>query len=226
MSRSFVAASSEFIENNTAVPVSGFPYTAFIWMRPTTLNTVITIAFADASVGNVKNLSRLSDFDASADIECSNVAKNTTTRTIQGTTAVSLNVWHTETAQYNGDTSRELFFEGVSEGTGTASSTFSANFDVISIGRIGDSTPGNFMDGELAHGCIWDVTLSQNELDILQRGVNPFIVDNDNLVFYCPVEGNNSPEPDLIAQALKMTVGGTPLKFAGDPPVELLENFL
>ena len=80
------------------------------------------------------------------------------------------------------------------------------------------------VDGKLAHCAFWDAALSANEHAALAHGVNPFAIRSQSQQFYYPINGNDSPESEYVQQATLTVNNAT--KFAGNPPVELLENYL
>jgi len=85
----------------------------------------------------------------------------------------------------------------------------------------GDTAPCR---GLMAFVTNWNVILPATLIAVMARGVNPFVIDRDNLIINLPIIGIDSPEPEF-KQLDVGTVAGTPAK-AANPPVELLENYL
>jgi len=81
------------------------------------------------------------------------------------------------------------------------------------------------VDGKLAHATAWTAALSATHQEALGRGANPFIMRNDILLVYTPLDGDESPEPNYADTAFQVTVDAA-IKGSDNPPVELLENFM
>jgi len=94
--------------------------------------------------------------------------------------------------------------------------------DAWSIGLGGGS--GSW-DGDIAHSVIWLTALSDNQIGGLGRGANPFAVGG--LIHWWPDYGDNvTTFPDFSSGRKNGSNVGCPTKFAGNPPMEQLENFL
>jgi len=136
---------------------------------------------------------------------------------------------------------------GVTKGTGTTSSALAwfnngsalstqVVNNTLSVGEniqnneqmtMGERPDGSQdYEGDEAEVCVWAAELSTNEVLILSRGVNPFIVQNSNINGYWPLYGNDSPEPQYKGQTDTGTVTGATKSTGWHPPVEQLENFL
>lgn len=203
--------------------VSSYPFTITGWANSNNLTAAQHIAgVVDKSESNVGI--RLAFHGNVTNDPVSAEARNTGITRALTTTPYTTNTWHHAAATFVGDTERNAFKDGGSKGTDTGNSTFNSNQDRTSIGRQMRSVPGNPWDGELAYIGFWNVELSDNEILALASGVNPFILRNDALVAYYPVDGNESPEPDYVSQQ-NMTVNGA-VKANVNPPVELLENYI
>lgn len=172
----------------------------------TRFNTIFFIDIASAS-----NLGRLG-------------ARNTSFFGVSGTTDI-LDAWHHLVGRFISDTEKRLYVDGIEEGNLTVSVTFATTVDRISHGVTGDSSPGEFFDGQLAHGVLWNANLSVNEISALARGVNPFPIRHSDQVVNLPIDGNVSPEPDYSPKNRDGTVTGT-TKATKNPPVQLLSRYM
>ena len=123
------------------------------------------------------------------------------------TTGYSVNTWHHAAGTFTSTTARAAFIDGGSKGTDTTS-IVPANENRISIGRWGDSTPGNYMSGRICEVGLWDVVLTDDEISALARGVTPNRVRPANLKGYWPVWGLHSPEIDLSGNGNSLAVTG------------------
>jgi len=147
---------------------------------------------------------------------------NTTTNIITGS-------WHSHFGAWEGGNDVLLYYDDIVQSenpvvvtTPTNTAQPARNF---AIGA--NNTGGDALNAKLAYLVLWDVNLTSNEAEILSRGVNPFIVRNSNITLFYPIHGNDDPESQYITQIDTATVeGGGAAKFAGNPPVEHLENYL
>jgi len=106
----------------------------------------------------------------------------------------------------------------------TNTNTVAIGLDRIEVGANSGAT-GQFYTGIIAHALAWDVVLSDNEILVIQNGVNPFTIRNENQVMNLPLYGNDSPEPDFSGNGnIGSVVGAT--KPLSNPPVEMVENYL
>ncbi len=117
------------------------------------------------------------------------------------------------------------FIDGASAGvTETTTPTGTYDSDAAKEKIIGNRAAADRgFDGWFAHWANWDTILSAAKHAALSRGVNPFIMDNENLLMYLPLHGNDDPEPDYTQNITTVLTGTT--KATTNPPVELLENY-
>jgi hypothetical protein len=78
--------------------------------------------------------------------------------------------------------------------------------------RIGanESSPSTAtqLDGRMFNLGFWRARLSASSVDSLKRGIPPNLVQQSDLIFYWPLSGDQSPEPDLKS-GLQGTISGT-----------------
>ena len=127
---------------------------------------------------------------------------------------------------WNGINSSNIYQDGTSLSlntqTANSPSTITNSSNNMAIAeRDGDIAN---LDGTLAFLAMWDTNLTSNEIAIIARGINPWVVQNASLVSFYPIEGNDSTEPQFVGQTFTGTVSGS-TKVA-NPPVELLETYL
>jgi len=116
-------------------------------------------------------------------------------------------VWHHAAAVFASATDRRAFIDGGSKGTNSSSGAPSG-INRTSIGRVGDSTPGNHFKGRIAEAAVWDAALTDVEVAALAAGVSPLRVRSGNLKGYWAVFGV-SPETDFSGRGNNLTVTGT-----------------
>lgn len=107
--------------------------------------------------------------------------------------------------------------------TTTPSGTANTGDDQINIGEGVSGSPD--YQGDAYVFVVWSSSPTNNEILAMNNGVNPFVINNPNIIIFYPLNGNDSPEGDYIGQSTKLTVTG-PTKATTNPPVELLENYL
>lgn len=133
------------------------------------------------------------------------------------TSAFTLDAWHGcgGTLDIGSDTITP-YFNGVAEGGGavTFGNTVFTNLPYTQPDEIGsaDLTTSKF-DGDIAEFGLWTfdsgtASLTASEFLALSKGFSPRFIRPQNLVFYMPLIGANSPERDIRA-GLTGTITGT-----------------
>ena len=134
---------------------------------------------------------------------------------IEHTSNISAATWQTMAFTRNGDTV-EIFLDGVGGDTATNVLTGAiVNSEVFDIGAVTDgvsTTRAGFFIGDLAECAIWDVTLTDAEMDSYHNGMSPLRIRPANLIFYAPLWGGTI-EADYSGTGNTGTLNGTP-----DPP--------
>jgi len=141
------------------------------------------------------------------------------------TSDVSNTAW-TSLGGHWDNTSNELgvLFNGSEEDTEATSGDIVANTFDLNMGQT-ELQSTTFFNGNGAEVVMWNIKLTNAIMATIHRGVNPFVVFHDNLQCYCPMYGNESPEPNYgLNPAQTGTVTGTTK--VTHPPVELIENYL
>ena len=133
------------------------------------------------------------------------------------TSILSALTWYNIAGTFGGSNLR-VYLAGTEEASDGVTSTKSPTGDLAIVKK------SNSFNGKISYTAIWSVKLTSNQLLAIANGVNPFAIDPSNALRLFPVDGNQSPEPDYINQANVVLDGST--KFSGNPPVELLENYL
>jgi len=135
-------------------------------------------------------------------------------------TTFTAGTWHHAFGCGVSSTSRFAYLNGGGRGSNASSRTI-VGANSIAIGRTNNTTPGNYYDGVVAHVAIWNTAGSSDaERDAwavaLAAGAHPYTIARANLVFYAPLNGDGSPEPDLVGGRL-LTVSGSPAKIDSLP---------
>lgn len=143
---------------------------------------------------------------------------------------IQANVWNLAGVTYDSSSVANnpvLYVDGVSVGITEANTPIgTVDSDAAQDLMIGNRLAGDkTFDGEISFFVQWNVILSANEMAIINRGVNPFVVRNSNIELLTPLGGNQSPEPDYSGNGNTGTVTGA-IKGAGNPPVQLISRYM
>jgi len=114
---------------------------------------------------------------------------------------------------------RSVYLDGGGRGDNATSQTpVSGNIDRTTIGRRDNIESSNAFDGQIGHVAVWDVALTDNEVESLAAGINPRQIRPDNLVFYDPMNRDSGSEIDIIG-GLTLTEVNGPIAAAEEPPI-------
>lgn len=207
------AGSDEFIERNTAA-VTAAPFTVSAWVRGKSNNDMGFFWVGDKDDAREFWSMQLRDSTPSRVIRVRIRTAGTTV--MLDTTAVwTENQWHHVGFVEASATDHRVFLDGANKVTSTTSIA-PAGADRTSIGRVADSSPEMFFDGDIGHVAMWNVALTDAELATLANGTSPLRVRRDALIHYWPINGQ-SPEADVVG-GLTLPINGTPDK-SEEPPI-------
>lgn len=188
MARSFVAASSDFLEHASAV-VTAAPLTMACWgyFDDRTVTATLMCLGVAAVDGNYFAI------DMSG-TEADDPIRAITSAGVGGFLAGSVagpttdNTWGHCAGVFTSATSRIAYFNGTAGVAETTSST-PAGLDRTDIGRLlyEGGVPVNYMSGRIAEPAIWNVALTAAEITSLVRGVSPLLIRPSALIFYAPL---------------------------------------
>ncbi len=184
MARAFDDASSEYLELDSA-PVTAAPFTLSCWFNSDDLTVNQMLMFV-GDKDSTEDFWRLSaKGDTGGDPLRFNV-NDGTSGSADTSTGYSASTWHHACAVETASNNRACFIDGGSKGT-DATSVSPVAADRVSIGRSGDSSPGQYMSGNIAEAAIWSVALSDAEVALLAKGFSPLFIQPHNLVAYWPL---------------------------------------
>ncbi|RKY69318.1 MAG: hypothetical protein DRQ02_01275 [Candidatus Latescibacterota bacterium] len=215
MARSFASASSEYLENTVGAPVSGVPLTIAAWVsvtNPFTWTNLIICCIQDKDTSDqmfaleIRNESTV--FARALTRQGGTLARAVATNTL------SYGTWYLCVATFISSSSRACSVDGANRGTNTTSVTPSG-LDSVSIGRYGDSSPGNYFNGKVAEVAVWDTNLSIAETQVLAARFSPLFVRPQNLVSYWSLIRDE--DQDRVG-GYDMTAYNTP-SIATHPPI-------
>jgi hypothetical protein len=140
---------------------------------------------------------------------------------VTGATAMSTSIWYHCLATYDGSSTIAVYVNGVSDGTAAASGTIlngAAHFYIGAIPNTGGSpNPEDFFPGTVADAAVWNTLLSASEITALAKGARPINIRSGSLKGWWPLDGLQSPEPDLSGNKNNGTLTGTNPAFG--PPI-------
>jgi hypothetical protein len=208
MARNFIEASNEYLSNASS-PVSAVPVTLSCWVKAGDIvDTEIFFGVFHSSTANNYLALQVTSTDSKlwavsrSDVDGQDNSLSTV--------AMTQDVWQHCGGVFATTTSRFAYLDGTEATENT--NTNNPALNRTAIGCNWRSTgPDTFADADIAECAIWNVALTAAEMEILASGVSPLKVRPASLVYYCPVHGNLSPEPEYIG-GLDMTVNVTPTK--------------
>lgn len=137
---------------------------------------------------------------------------NGSSNSITGSIPLSIGVWYHIAGVYDGSEMR-LYVDGVEDSSLSTSGNMPSTSQPVRIGSR--SNGGDNFDGDIGHCAIWDVGLSDSEVESLANGINPLNIRSESRIFYAPINGQD-PEYD-VAGGLDLTVNGSTK--ADEPPI-------
>lgn len=214
----FTAGSSQYLEyaSGSVGPhktITGYPFTFTAWMRPVSSAILgAGVVFSDSTVSNI-NFS-VGGFVIGSPNRFELFARNGSNNSISSTTDVVTGTWYSVVGVFNSATNRELFIDGVSQGTDTVSVTFPSTLDVTGVGRLGDSTPSAYLTSDIAYVRIFDYALTQS--DIYSMILDPDSISS-GLVWKLDLTNASTPGEDTSGNGWNAT-GTAPAASTQTPP--------
>jgi hypothetical protein len=194
MSRTFVRASSQFLEKASSV-ITAYPYTLSVWVNPASTANAMSALSVGATVGADYIVIGMNGtvgagkvfFEVTGGVDAN------------GTTVLSAGTWNHLAAVGVSATSRILYVNGVQDGTNTTSVAITAaNLNTNTIGALENAGARvSFFDGSIAEAGMWNAALTADEIKRLAKGKPPLDIRPSKLVVYAPVTGTASPEIDV-----------------------------
>jgi Concanavalin A-like lectin/glucanases superfamily len=137
------------------------------------------------------------------------------------TTALVANTWYHIGVTCDGTTTLNIYLNGSLDSTTTVGAgSFGITGPANSNSAIGNDivNAGRFLNGTIADVAFWDgVYLTATEILALSKGARPYTIRPQNLRAWWPLDGLQSPEPDLSGNASNGTLTGTSSAFG--PPL-------
>lgn len=217
MSRSFDGATTS-LDNTTASPATAAPLSISVWFKPAAISTTQTLVGLNTTGGGNHQFELV--MDSTNVIQAQ--ARDTGASQAATTGSVNNGVWNFAGAVFTDVTHRFAYLNGeYAGGVGTTRTPSGVNEIRVGKSRSGGAAFNQFANGLIAYVVVWDVALSQANLDSLYNGgagVDPTTIQGANIVAIYDLTGNESPEVDDDG-ALDLTV--TAATFSSDNPFTL-----
>jgi hypothetical protein len=138
---------------------------------------------------------------------------------LAATTNLVADVWNHGMITWS-TTRRDIYLNGVSEDNDTTSrtniSTPTIDYDFVIGARDNDAPVINHFDGAISHVCLWNATLTAEEVAMLAAGAHPLKIRRDNIIFYVPLYDTNYTN-DLSGVGSTGSVNSAPTTTDGPP---------
>ena len=210
MARLFDQSNDEYIDGGDIVKITGDEITVSTWLKLDSTNGEQKLVSKWADVGTVHQylMSVTGAEKAQFVVKISGVA------VALGATTISTGVWHNIIGRYDGS-DVEIFLDGVQDGTISQTGNIIDTTASLVLGAgSGGSGSEQPLDGFLGHVAIWDIALSDSNIESLANCGSPLQFP-EGLVFYAPLNGQD-PELDIVG-GNSLTVNGS-VK-AEEPPI-------
>lgn len=204
---------TQYLENAASV-ISTYPHTMFCWGQSDSDTLQQSVLNTGDTAGTADNFEIAFDGSAVGDPVFVN-ARRSSSNIANTTTGYTTGVWTNVTGVQTSATSRAAFINGGSKGTNSTSAV-PTSLDTTRIGARARSAPVQFFDGRIAQCAVWNVALTDAEVNEISRGLAPIFIETGALLNYWPVWGAVSPEPDMRGSAA-MTLVNAPANADGPP---------
>lgn len=138
--------------------------------------------------------------------------------TLAGGPTLSTGQWYHLLYTVTASGTCQFYLNGATHGSFSAGASLGAVAKDFIAGQDAH-TANRFTAGRFADVAIWNVVLTASEVAALSQGERPWNIRPSTLVLVSPLDGLQSPEPDLSGSALNGALTGT--TSAAGPPLML-----
>lgn len=219
MARTF-NGSSDYVAVLPGVSLSnGTDWSFSAWVRPHTFSGGHNCLFGGSGATPNDQMFAVTFIGGQLAVTIVNVEDASTWATITPT----LNTWTHAGCDFNFTTKQVRYWiGGVAAGTSGWTSGGVPPTTRLTTG-IGVRYNDGFFDGEIADVACWKTLLASGDyLALAQGAFEPRAIKLNSLIYYAPLCGTSSPEPDLGPQAMSGTVVGATL--GAGPPIPSVCN--
>lgn len=189
MARSFTRVASMYLEVDST-PITTYPLTMACWFYTTVQQWQGMMWVGDKDKGNHFHSLGLNAAAWGTTVHARSRLANVKALSTVG---YGLNAWHHAAGVFAANNDRRAFYDGGNKGV-DANVSNDANYDRMSIGRQGDSSPDWYMGGYIAEAAWWNAALTDAEIASLALGYGPLLVRPQNLACYVPLIRDNDKD--------------------------------
>lgn len=174
----------------TSAPATALPVTLVCWMRTDQTTTSSVALCVGTNGGNGRVQVVYQGAVANDPVAAQSISSDASG--VEGVSGVTPGTaWFHAAAVFTSTTSRRAFVNGVGGTTNTTSNDPGASgWNRTLVGARRNSTSiGAYYDGAIAEAAIYNVALSESEIEQLANGYSPLMVRPQSLAFYAPLFG-------------------------------------
>ena len=145
------------------------------------------------------------------------VSRNGTYNDATTSTGFTASTWFHACGVFSSTTSRDAYINGGSKGSDTVSS-IPATLTRMSVGSLCRLNRTSYLNGLVAHPCVWNVALSESEIAALAKGADPRTIRPESIRAYWPLWGDGAYERSESRRVYNLLSTGA-TKSSNNPPV-------
>jgi hypothetical protein len=213
MARSFNGTSDKVAVANGLL--SAYPFTMAGWVNLS--SSTNTVALVVCGINGVSTYSGVFLDSSTSKVDAQTNVSGVSFSQAVSASGATVGVWAHCAATFTNSTIT-AYLNGGNSGSGANTVNPPSGYTVANAGaRDANSSTANFLAGSIADTAIWTVALTASEISALANGARPNTIRPANLIFWWPLGGIQSPEPDLSGKANNGTLTGTAPAFG--PPI-------
>ncbi len=199
---------NDYINIDDEELIEEYPFTLAAWIKTDGFSNsnedMVILNLADPSKSNRYYGIYI---DADEDGVAGMKARKGSTKTNVGTTDVTDDEWHFIVGIFQSGNNRKLYVDGTLESTGNSYQSFNDDAERTVIGRWGDSSPGDYFNGNIDEVSLWDIALNSTQVNTYMN--NPPSGSENGLVGYWNFdEGSGSAVEDQTSNENDGTIHG------------------
>lgn len=215
---------SQYVSAATA-PATAYPLSFFCYYNPTVSNVAMYQMALDNSASAVINGWKIrAAGDVGGPPQRMSTGDGTSNSAVSTSTNFSAATWQKAYAVLTNATSRSIYLNNAGLGTDAVSLT-PTGINRSIIGALGlQAVISSWFNGSLAHVAIWNAALGATDRAMLQAGLSPKLVLQNNLVAYLPFWDSTFAVTDLFG-ATSWAAQNSPT-YSADPGVKYNNNMM
>ncbi len=170
----FTPGSAERATYIVDCPITAYPFSMACWFKSSTIISNQTLIWiGDRHTANDTTALQLRGGTPGDPVRAfSGKYGASTVQTANTTTGYSVNKWHHACGTWGGVGNRSAFIDGGGKNSSSGVVGAMTGHDSVAIGRLGDQSPGVYMNGYIMLPCIWNRVLTDSE--VLQLFTDPW----------------------------------------------------